>query len=235
MSFANTLDGVALSLREEAIRRLALGLDAPPEVLLGTAAQNHWGAWLVREDVVSTHLEPPLALICDALTTQYLQPVLVGGGMDPDLARRYVVWYDVSHLVSRPNRFADAAVLYEKGVIGDAAFRQAGGFGDEDAPPKLSSPSAELALQMMMSNPRFAALPGGILELAKQLAHLSVATEPALIGAELLPPGRPGANPAGGPDARTAVETPGQSAAPPPAGPPASMPSGPPPPPASAP
>jgi len=238
LTFDTALDTAALSLREEAIRRLALGLDAPPEVLLGTAAQNHWGAWLVREDVVSTHLEPGLALICDALTTQYLQPVLVGQGMTPEQARTYVIWYDVSHLVSRPNRFADAQVLYKEGVISESAFRQAGGFSDEDAPPKLASNSADLALQMMLSSPRLASLPGGVLQLATQLAHLAIATEEQLQVATVLAPPEPGAaqgtpTPTDADPLHPAPNTPpgGQPAAPkPPAGnggPPAAMPTAP--------
>src|SRR5690606_14077388 len=59
MSFDTPLDTSLQPLRDEAIRRLALGQDAPPELLLGTGGMNHWGAWLVREDVVTTHLEPP--------------------------------------------------------------------------------------------------------------------------------------------------------------------------------
>jgi hypothetical protein len=230
MDFSSRLDPEARGLREEAIRRLALGLDAPPEILLGTAAQNHWGAWLVREDVVSTHLEPPLALICDALTTQYLQPVLAGQGMPAAEARKYVVWYDVSQLVTRPNRFSDAKALHEAGVISDKALRDAGGFGDDEAPMKLP-PSAERALAMI-SNRGGAALAvvPGIVDLAKQLAHLSQMTEDELsagpipvtskTGAPAAVAGEASAESAGGPD---------QNPAPPEAGPPASMPSQPPP------
>src|SRR5699024_3375465 len=95
ISFASPLDDEARELRDEAIRRLALGQDAPPELLLGTGGMNHWGAWLVREDVVTTHLEPTLALISDALTTQYLWPV-IDQTMDMDEVEResYVIWYD---------------------------------------------------------------------------------------------------------------------------------------------
>ncbi len=107
MSFDKPLDTEARPMRDESIRRLALGLDAPPELLLGTGGMNHWGAWLVLEDVVTTHLEPPLALICDALTTQYLWPVLGDQGMSPEEAHDYVIWYDVSDLVVRPNRGAE--------------------------------------------------------------------------------------------------------------------------------
>jgi hypothetical protein len=158
MTFAKPLDSEARSLRDEAIRRLALGQDAPPELLLGTGGMNHWGAWLVREDVVSTHLEPPLALICDALTTQYLWPVLMQQGMTQEQASEFVVWYDVSHMIMRPNRSGDALVLHERGAIGDKALRDATGFSEEDA-PTLTMVDAAI-LDMVKANPALLYKPG---------------------------------------------------------------------------
>jgi hypothetical protein len=162
MSFAKPLDSEARSLRDEAIRRLALGQDAPPELLLGTGGMNHWGAWLVQEDVVTTHLEPPLALICDALTTQYLWPVLVQQGMDQEAAQQYVIWYDVSDLVVRPNRSQDAVALFDRGIISDDATRDATGFDDSDAPPaKEDLPAAvSMALDLVRSSPGLLQNPG---------------------------------------------------------------------------
>jgi hypothetical protein len=125
IKFSVPLDTEARNLREEAIRRLALGQDAPPELLLGTAGMNHWGAWLVREDVVTTHVEPPLALICDAITTQFLWPVLTEAGMTDEEARQYVIWYDVSHMVQRPNRLQDALTLHAVDAICLVAIRSA--------------------------------------------------------------------------------------------------------------
>lgn len=134
ISFSTPFDKYASVLREEAIRRLALGQDAPPELLLGTAGMNHWGAWLVEENTVTTHIEPPLALICDALTTEFLWPVLEDQGIDRALVRQYVIWYDVSHMIVRPNRAADAKDLYEAGAISAKSYRDAAGFDDSDAP-----------------------------------------------------------------------------------------------------
>ena len=161
LSFATPLDSEARSLRDEAIRRLALGQDAPPELLLGTSGMNHWGAWLVREDVVNTHLEPPLALVCDALTTQYLWPVLIAEGMTEEQARKYVVWYDVSHMIMRPNRATDAAVLYDKGVIDDGTLREASGFTDDDAPLTATMPvERSMAMELAKANPGLFTDPG---------------------------------------------------------------------------
>ncbi len=134
LSFATPLDKEARQLRDEAIRRLALGQDAPPELLLGTGGMNHWGAWLVQEDVVTTHIAPTLALICDALTTQYLWPVLEALDYPRDLVRQYVIWFDVEHMIIRPNRSADAEKLFAAGAISASAYRDAAGFDDSDAP-----------------------------------------------------------------------------------------------------
>jgi hypothetical protein len=152
ITFSTPLDTEARNLRDEAIRRLALGQDAPPELLLGTGGMNHWGAWLVREDVVTTHIEPPLALIADAITSQFLWPVLIEQGMDEAEAREYVVWYDVSHMVQRPNRLADAQALHAVDAISDDALREAGGFSEDDAPADMSR-SVEMAITMAQANP----------------------------------------------------------------------------------
>lgn len=161
ISFASPLDSETRELRDEAIHRLAIGQDAPPELLLGVGGMNHWGAWLVREDVVTTHLEPPLALICDALTSQYLHPMLRAQGLSEDEVLEYVVWYDVDHLVVRPSRGADAERLYDKGVISDRALRDAAGFEEGDAPESSTLDEAgQLALEMVRANPSLMQNPG---------------------------------------------------------------------------
>lgn len=134
-TFATPLDKESQSYRDEAIRRLALGQDAPPELLLGTGGLNHWGAWLVREDVVKTHLEPPLALLCDALTKEFLRPLMRALGYSDEEIRNHVVWYDVDHLISRPNKTQDAKDAYNAGAISKQALRDALGFDESDAPP----------------------------------------------------------------------------------------------------
>lgn len=164
ISFANQLDEAGKELRDEAIRRLALGQDAPPELLLGSGGMNHWGAWLVREDVVTTHIEPVLALIADALTTQYLWPV-IEQTMDMDNAERerYVVWYDVSHMVVRPNRSDSAMKLFESGAISEAAVREATGFDDTDAPvadEEQSDKAVEMAMSLVTAAPSLMQAPG---------------------------------------------------------------------------
>lgn len=195
ISFSSDLDQEARSLREEAIRRLALGQDCPPELLLGVGGMNHWGAWLVREDVVTTHLEPPLALLCDAITTQFLWPVLEQVDNIPDF-EDYVVWYDVDHLIMRPNRAQDAKAGHEAGVLNDEALRDALGFDESDAPEvDPTDPVVKLIIDMVRAAPTLAMSPG------LQVLHTQI--DALMNGTEVPPNPEPAGSPESTPTAPT--------------------------------
>lgn len=159
LTFSSALDSGARDLRDEAIRRLALAQDAPPELLLGSGAMNHWGAWLTREDTVTTHIEPVLALICEALTSQYLRPVLLSAGLSPDTVLTLSVGYDVSALVARPNRSEEALNLHKSGAISDEALREASGFDDSDEKP-LEERALMNAIALATKQPALLTSPG---------------------------------------------------------------------------
>jgi hypothetical protein len=108
--------------------------------------------WLVRDEVVQAHIKPRLDLLCDALTTDFYRPILeqVRPDEDPSL---YVVKADVSGLVQRPNRLADASQLHAVKAIGDKALREAGGFEESDAPSSHEMALA-VALQVGQNNPQ---------------------------------------------------------------------------------
>ncbi|MFJ8855107.1 hypothetical protein [Streptomyces sp. NPDC102437] len=130
-SFATELDAQLLPLREAAIKRLAIGLDTPPEVLTGYDT-NHWNAWLSDETGVKLHLEPKLGLICDAFTTQYFRPAWEALGIpDPE---NWACWYDTNDLKQRPNRGPEGAEAHARGAISDAAYLRSIGFSPEDMP-----------------------------------------------------------------------------------------------------
>jgi hypothetical protein len=171
LTFSTPLDGEARQLREEAIRRLALGMSAPPELLLGMGDSNHWSAWLVNEDNIGTHVEPHPAMWADTLTTQWLRPLLeradelglapVDCDGNPVPMDRIVVWYSVAHMVMRPNRVQEAEALYDRGALSDNALRDVAGFGEGDAPPEDDLPrAASLAFEMVTKTPSLASSPG---------------------------------------------------------------------------
>lgn len=130
ITFATPLSQEAMTLRQEAIRRLAAGLDMPAEILTGMGDSNHWTAWQLDESAIKTHIEPILQLICNAITVCYLRPIM---GEDPDTSD-LVCWYDASELKQRPDRSAIAKDLYELGELSGDALRREAGFGDNDAP-----------------------------------------------------------------------------------------------------
>jgi len=158
-------------------------------------SMNHWGAWLVLEDVVTTHLEPPLALICDALTTQYFWPVVTGEGfgMAPEQAHQYVIWYDVSDLVVRPNRSTDAMGLFDKGALSQVALRRATGFDETDAPETIPQ-EAQIAIDAIKQAPSLLAT----VNLADLVAQIRAVLTGQPAPASSSPPAPAGTSPAGG-------------------------------------
>jgi hypothetical protein len=139
--------------------------------------------------VVTTHIEPPLALMADALTSQFLHPVMEGLGYSEEEIAGTVVWYDVSHMIVRPNRSTDAMALYDKGVISDESLRDATGFDEADAPQTASLGVPELtALTMVQAHPELLTTPG-LAYIVEQLRAL-VKGEP-IPADESLPPATP--------------------------------------------
>ena len=121
-------------LRTECIRRIALGLDMPPEVLLGTADVNHWGSWQIDEQTWKSHLQPVAQRFCEDLTASYFRPAAREAGIPgwEDL----VVWYDAAAVINHPDRGKDALDVYDRGGLSLEALREAKGFDDDDAPPE---------------------------------------------------------------------------------------------------
>jgi hypothetical protein len=130
LTFWTELDDKTIEMRDNAVKRLALGLDTPPEVLLGMADSNHWNAWLVDEAAVKSHLEPRLAVVAHAVTTAYLRPSLKGVVKDPE---NFYVVADTSEIRLRPNRSKEAVELYDRGELGATAVLRETGFKPEDA------------------------------------------------------------------------------------------------------
>lgn len=133
IDFWTELDSHALELRKEAIRRLGLALDMPPEILTGTGEVSHWQAWSADESSIKAHAEPALQRICADLTTGYLLPALKGLVPEADLAY-YAIEADASEMRLRPNRSKEAIELYGLGELSAMALRRETGFTELDAP-----------------------------------------------------------------------------------------------------
>lgn len=132
LTFATPMDERVKELRDEAIRRLALGMDLPPEVLTGMADTNHWTAWNVDESAIKVHAEPLLDLITDSLTMGLLWPILEAAGIQD--IEQYAIDSDTAEMRLRPDRSREAFELYDRGVIDAVALRREVGFDENDAP-----------------------------------------------------------------------------------------------------
>lgn len=132
ITFWSEFDAQLMELRKEAIRRVALGLDMPPEALTGTGEMNHWGSWQIEEAAIKIHTEPLLQLISDGLTKGYLWPFLEAEGISEDDARDYTFGTDTTELRLRPNRSKEAQELYDRGALSLQAMLRENGFEDSD-------------------------------------------------------------------------------------------------------
>ena len=118
-------------LREEAIRRIATGMDMPPEVVTGTEGINHWGQWQIEEAAIKSHTEPLLSVILSSLTVGYLRPYLESQGVEN--VDDFTVEADTKEMRLRPNRSKEAMELYDRGELSAAALLRETGFDDVDA------------------------------------------------------------------------------------------------------
>lgn len=190
ISFAQPFDAQAKDLRDEEIRRIALGMDSEPETLLGMSAANHWTGFLVDQNEVRLVIAPMIATLCHSLTTGFLRPLLEDYAADPtnpfnDDPAEYLVWFDVSPLELRPDRSKDAQALHQAGAVSAETLRRESGFGDDDAPSDEEKRERVL-MQLLTARP----------DLADQLLPALGITD-----VQLTVPGAPGAGAPPGPGA----------------------------------
>lgn len=121
-------------LRYECIKRIAIGLDMPPEELMGLQDSNHWSGWMVDEKTWKAHLQPKAQQFVDDVTSAYFRPSLKDAGVQD--WQKFLIAYDASAIINHPDRTRDAKDLYDKRAIGKKALREASGFAEEDAMPQ---------------------------------------------------------------------------------------------------
>lgn len=149
--FESLLSEVAAPLRDEAIRRLSISMNIPPEVLLGMGqSANHFNIWHVEESAVKIHVEPIMVRICDAINVWLYAAMTTLGRADE--FNRFTYWFDTSTLTVRPNRLADAVSLYDKEALSAEALRRYGDFKEDDA-PSAAELSQRRTMEVMLRDP----------------------------------------------------------------------------------
>lgn len=175
-------------LTDRKIRSLAQSMDAPIEMTLGSSESNHWTAWLVSEDTITTHYDPILSRIADALTAVYLHPGLDAvAGVDPE---RYTYAFDTSALQLKGDTFDNSIALYDRDAISMDTLRSGAGYDEGDAPdPK--EVATKLATKLILADPSLLAT-----DLATYVG-LAPTADPEVINAEPAGPPDEPATPAG--------------------------------------
>lgn len=212
ISFESQLSNQALELRKEAVNRLGVGLDMPPEVLSGLGSENHWNAFLIDGYGIKVHIEPLMNRICDALTKAYLVPALKLMDKDPS---RYTFAYDTSPLALRPQRLQDALNLYEKGIIGAEAVRNAGYFKESEA-MEVDEDVEKFLREMVLRDGTLLqneaireaiGIPESIISQEDMLAAMPMEPGFGPPGLEAPPPGQEGGGPPPPPPPPTGIQT----------------------------
>lgn len=133
--FWSPLDQEARELRREAIVRFAVGINLPPEQVLGMSANSgtgggnsngvsHWGAWQIEESTIKMNVEPMLNTVVNAVTMGYIRPIT----QDP----ADVTIYDTGALRLRPDRSKESIELYDRGLLSLSAMLRENGFDPAD-------------------------------------------------------------------------------------------------------
>lgn len=121
-----------IDLREKAMQRFAVGVDMPPEKVMGlsTSGTQHWNAWMVDEDSWG-HVAPVAQAFADNVASSYLRPA----AKDENFGdwQLVCVGYDPAEVLVNPDGFADAKELHDRLVVSDEYLRNAGNATDEDA------------------------------------------------------------------------------------------------------
>lgn len=150
ITFAAPIDQMAKDMREESIRRIGLGMDSDPAVLLGMGGGNHWSAWLVSEEETQIVVSPMAATLCHALTVGWARPVAAQLGLD---ASRVLVWFDPSELQLRPDKSADARALRDADLVSDAVALRENGFDPVSDAPSEAELERRVLLKLLYAKP----------------------------------------------------------------------------------
>lgn len=132
---AQDLDTTYQSLREELLKRLAQGLDAPPEIIGGKGGLNHWTSYNVDADFINKHVNPVGEAIAEFITVAYLRPMLLEFEefSDEDVDRFRLV-FDSRAITSRSDEGPAAGQAWDRMALSDLAYLRANGFTDNDYP-----------------------------------------------------------------------------------------------------
>jgi hypothetical protein len=165
--FDNEITDVAIKTRNDAIARLAMGLDVSPERMLGLGSStSHWSAWAIGDNDVQLHIAPVMEMVCQAITARKFRATLTANGIpNPE---KYLLWYDTSQLTADPDLSDDAQKAHEANAITTAAYLELTNLGDTGYDLTTLAGAQQWARDMVTKDPtlldKFMPLLGPVLE-----------------------------------------------------------------------
>ena len=161
LTFGSEVSEKSQIIRENGVRRLAMTLDMPPEVLLGQADLNHWSLTGVEEQAVRWHTAPDMEIICDGLTQNLLRPMM---GEEPG-SETVVVWYTTEDVEAEPDE-ALVSSAFDRGLVNSAAvLRKLRLSPEDDGYPMTEQGWRDWAADRVRSKPELLPVLGPLLSL----------------------------------------------------------------------
>lgn len=150
IDFTLKIDEKIVDKRDNARRNLASMINVPTELLFDAGSLNHWGLWQLEESAIKIHIAPDVEIVCGGLTRGYLHPMLRAQGVED--WDKWVVWYDASEIIARPDRSANVLKLYDRFEVNGKALRREVGLTEDDAP--TDNELETLVLKKLATNPQ---------------------------------------------------------------------------------
>src|SRR5690606_24540456 len=123
VTFERPFDDKIPAKVEQAINRIALGLDVPPELIYGLKDMNHWTAWASQDETWRGTLAP----IADTVAGIHETVWEIATG------ERVTITADPTDLLARRSSVRDAIDGAEIGAVGLTYVRTAMGADESDA------------------------------------------------------------------------------------------------------
>lgn len=128
LTFANEVMATSVETREKAVKRLAMALDLPAEVVTGFGDVNHWGAFQIEDMAIRWHCSDDVETIVNALTEYLLKPMLDRAKSKDEV----VVWYDLTDVENDEGEDAVTDAAFGFGVLNGPAYLREKGFEEDD-------------------------------------------------------------------------------------------------------
>lgn len=153
IKFERSFDPQLNKRADTVLSRIITGLDIPKDIVGGMASLKGTNAKVVEEAMYSSHIEPMVLMLCDALTVGFLRPALRALGFPEEQISRTVIWYDPSAITAKPSKSESANIGFKDNIISAEAWRRAHGFSKSDAPTQLEIAQKLAVAKGLISEP----------------------------------------------------------------------------------